>query len=148
MAVTIDPRRVKKITTEIDGALQRTKRFVVFGAAPGTHSPHAVANVADTPAGAAESPILHDYWLQAVGWRTQRCLRSSVWSAAGSGPLSLEAMLASTFLILRMPGMIVATSGLFRMKRSAISAMSDTAGTSGFSASACSTLVPRFSGTK
>jgi hypothetical protein len=50
------------------------------------------------------------YWLQVVGWRTQRCLRSSEWRAPGSGPLSLAEMLASTFLILRMPGMMVATS--------------------------------------
>ena len=52
-----------------------------------------------------------------VGVRSQRCLRSSVWSSPGSGPLALAAILDSTFLSLRMPGMIVATSLLLRMKR-------------------------------
>src|SRR5205807_10521739 len=88
------------------------------------------------------------YWLQRVGRRTQRWERSFAWSSAGRGPLSLAERFASTFRILRMPGMIVLTSGLFRMKRRAISAIEEPAGTSGLSASACSTLDLRLSGTK
>src|ERR1043165_2087887 len=88
------------------------------------------------------------YWLQGVGWRTQRCFWSSEWRTEGRGPLSEAAMLASTVLILRMPGMIVATSGVLRIKRRAISAMLEPAGIKGLRASACSTLVRRFSGTK
>ena len=86
------------------------------------------------------------YWLHLVGVRSQRCLRSSAWSWAGSGPLSLAARLASTCWRLRMPGMMVLTSLLLRMKRRAISGMVMPSGSSGFSASACSTLVFRFSG--
>jgi cell division protein FtsA len=46
-----------------------------------------------------------------------------------------------------MPGMVVCTSGCERMNRSAITDMVICAGTSGLSASACTTLGMRFSGT-
>src|SRR5947207_15201609 len=88
------------------------------------------------------------HWLHFVGLRSQRCLRNSACNSPGSGPLSLAAAFASTFWIFRMPGMIVLTSGLCKINRSAISAIVEFAGIKGFSASACSTLRRRFSGTK
>jgi hypothetical protein len=48
----------------------------------------------------------------------------------------------------RMPGMMVLTSGLFRMKRMAISGIVIPLGMSGLRRSARSTLACRFSGTK
>jgi hypothetical protein len=66
-AVAVGSRSVKKIATEIGGTLQRAERFVVLGAAPSAHSPHAVANVADLLAGATESPILQGL-LAPLGW--------------------------------------------------------------------------------
>ncbi len=68
--------------------------------------------------------------------------------SAGSGPEFPALMFASTFFSFRIPGMIVPTSGLFKIKRSAISAIVLPVGISGRSASACSTLAFRFSGTK
>jgi hypothetical protein len=56
--------------------------------------------------------------------------------------------IARICLSLRIPGMVVLTVGLLKMKRSAISGMVMPSGTSGLSASACSTLASRFSGTK
>src|SRR5258706_9342444 len=61
---------------------------------------------------------------------------------------SLEAILASTFLTLRMPGMIVCTSSLQRINRNAMSGMVRPEGINGLNASAWSTLEFRFSGTK
>src|SRR5260221_126875 len=88
------------------------------------------------------------HWLQLVGLRSQRWAGSCLWRGAGRGPWVLAAMLASTLRRLRMPGMMVLTSGLLRMKRNAIWDMELSAGTSGRSASAWATLFFRFSGTK
>src|SRR3989337_454184 len=83
-----------------------------------------------------------------VGVRSQRWARRTVWSVAGSGPASLAARLPSTWRSLRIPGMIVLTTGLLRMKRKAISGMVVPGGSRGLRRSACSTLAFRFSGTK
>src|SRR5258707_15872733 len=63
------------------------------------------------------------YCDQGVGLRTQRCSFSCSYNSSGSGPASLAAMFDSTFDSLRIPGMIVLTIGLVRMKRSASSGM-------------------------
>src|SRR5258706_7079637 len=88
------------------------------------------------------------YWLHFVGVRSQRCLRSCAWSGAARGPLPLAARLDSTLRSLRMPGMMVLTSELLRIKRRAISGIVEPAGTRGLRASARGTLALRFSGTK
>src|SRR6266581_7743368 len=56
----------------------------------------------------------HFYWLHLVGVRTQRCGRSWAWSWAGSGPWSLAARFDATCFGLRMPGIVLCTSWLFR----------------------------------
>src|SRR5216683_5549706 len=83
-----------------------------------------------------------------VGVRSHRCFRSSPCSGAGNGPRSLAAVFASTLEILRIPGIIVLTSLLFRINRSAISAMLMPPRRMGLSASTCSTVLFRFSVTK
>ena len=96
----------------------------------------------------AELPDRCNHCDHCVGCRTQRCW-ASFWSkSGGKGPASLAAMLASTFLMDRIPGMTVPTVGSERENRSAISAMVIPAGITGRSASARSTLAFRFSGTK
>src|SRR5262249_43665172 len=82
------------------------------------------------------------------GFRSQRCFFNSESSPAESDPASLVPMFASTCVRLRMPGMIVLTSGLLRIKRRAISDSVIPAGSNPFSFSARSTLGNKFSGTK
>ncbi len=101
-----------------------------------------------TPDASCVAGSVAAYWLQLVGRRSQRCLRSSARSSGGSGPASLTAVFASTFSVLRIPGMTVPTSGFERMNRRAISAMVMPGGTSGFRASARATDEIRFSETK
>ena len=59
VAVAVGPRGVKEIAAEIDGALEGRERFGVVRAGPAGHAPHAVANFADVPSGAAEAAIVH-----------------------------------------------------------------------------------------
>src|SRR5207245_704071 len=58
-AVAVGPRSVKEIAAEIDGALQRVKRFGVVGAGPAGESPHAITNFTHVPSGAAKLAIVH-----------------------------------------------------------------------------------------
>ena len=82
--------------------------------------------------------------------------RANVWNIGAEGQYTLGAIFAGGLAlgypdapaILLIPGMIVLTAGWCRMKRSAMSGSVVPAGTSGFSASARSTLAARFSGTK
>src|SRR6266478_1183045 len=60
VAVAVGPRGVKEIAAEIDGALKGRERFGVVGTGPTGHTPHAVANFADIPSGAAELAVAHE----------------------------------------------------------------------------------------
>src|SRR5215472_3439731 len=60
VALAVSPRGVKKITTEVDSALQRIERFFVVGAAPAGHTPHAVTYFADVPSSAAKTAVAHE----------------------------------------------------------------------------------------
>jgi hypothetical protein len=60
MAVAVGPSGVEKIAAEIDGTLERRKRFRIFRAGPAGHAPHTITNFADVPSGAAESAVMHD----------------------------------------------------------------------------------------
>src|SRR5438034_1333970 len=91
------------------------------------------------------APVQSDH---GAGLRTHRWFLSSSSSSSESTPLSLAAMLASTFLSFRIPGIIVETAGLLKINLRAISAIEEFSGTSGFKASARSTLGIRFSGVK
>jgi hypothetical protein len=59
VAVAIGPGGIEKISSKIDGTLQRRERFFIFRAGPTGHAPHAVANFTDVPSGAAESAVVH-----------------------------------------------------------------------------------------
>src|SRR5215813_787957 len=80
-----------------------------------------------------------------AGSRSQRCFRSSCISAAGSGTWSPAAMLARTCVVFRIPGIAVATRGLLRMKRNAISGSVMPWGTISLSASMRRKVSGRFS---
>src|SRR5207302_11280543 len=58
--VPVSPGSVKEIAAEINGALERTERFLVIGAGPSSHAPHAVTNFADVPSGATKAAVAHD----------------------------------------------------------------------------------------
>src|SRR5882724_2435793 len=76
VAIAVNPSRIEEIAAKIDGTLERSERFGVVGAGPRAHAPHAIPDVADLPSGAAETAIVHGYWLHAVGLRSQRCARN------------------------------------------------------------------------
>src|SRR6267142_4013450 len=59
VAVAVGPSGIEKIAAEIDGALEGRERLGVVRAGPTGHTPHAVANFADVPSGAAEAAIVH-----------------------------------------------------------------------------------------
>src|SRR6516225_5794037 len=80
-----------------------------------------------------------------VGVLSHRCFFNSPDNSFERPFPSDAAVFASTFLTLRMPGMIVLTSGLDKINRNASSGMDIPEGMSGFNLFARSTLAFKFS---
>ena len=62
MPVAVGHRGVEEGAAQLDGQIERPQRLVVVRAGPAAHAPHAVADLADRPARASESAVVHDYF--------------------------------------------------------------------------------------
>ena len=72
LPVAVGPGGVEEVAAERDRPVERAQRLLVVGSGPAAHAPHAVADLGDLPAGAAERAIAHteschDYVCGALG---------------------------------------------------------------------------------